>query len=587
MLSGEWSNVGMKNFLIGLFTGLLVCVLTVFILIFAVVRFAESYGERKPLVADGSTLIFKLEGDVPEMAPTEIPIPLFEQQTPITIQQTWETFRKAAADPKIKAVVFEPVGLSIGWAKMQEIRAEILNFKKSGKPIVSFLVGPGSREYYLASATDRIFITPDDMLDLKGLRIESMYFKDSLDKLGVQMDVIHAGKFKDAGDMFTHTAMSPETREVLSEVLDQYYGDLVAVIAAGRKKTPEQVKALIDQGPFTSGEAKNDGLVDVLGFEDQAMQDVQKRLNQSSLKKISARAYSKLAEASNGGARIALLAAEGDITRGGGNDPFGSETGIRSSPFIRLLKDLENDSSIRGVILRIDSPGGDGVASDEILQETRNLSAKKPLVVSMSDYAASGGYFMSITGDPIVAYPNTLTGSIGVIMMKPNLHGLYDKLGITEDLLKRGQFADMDSEFYPTTPEQQQKYQQEIDSFYSGFVRRVAAARKKSYDQINDIAQGRVWLGAQAKNNGLVDELGGLDKAIEMVKVRAQIPHSEDVTLVPYPAKRSILDVLMRSNEDNASMEVKALRKLVHGLPVESLMHGGILKLMPYRIEAK
>ncbi|HME05423.1 MAG TPA: signal peptide peptidase SppA [Bryobacteraceae bacterium] len=577
----------MKNFLIGLFTGLLVCVLTVFVLVFAVVRFAAAYGERKPVVADGSTLIFKLQGEVPEKAQTEIPIPVFEQQTPITVQQTWENFHKAASDPKIKAVIFEPVGLSIGWAKMQEIRQEILEFKKSGKPIVSFLMGPGSREYYLASATDRIFISPDDMLDVKGLRVESMYFKNSLDKLGVQMEVIHAGKFKDAGDMFTHTAMSPETREVLSEVLDQYYGDLVASIAAGRKKTPEQVKALIDQGPFTSGQAKEDGLVDALGFEDQAIQDMQRRLNQSELKKISLRAYSKIAAPQTGNARIALLAGEGEITRGGENETFESDTGIRSGAFVRLLKEVENDSSIRGVILRIDSPGGDGVASDEILQETKNLSAKKPLVISMSDYAASGGYFMSITGDPIVAYPNTLTGSIGVIMIKPNLHGLYDKLGITEDLLKRGQFSDMDSAFFPNTPEERQKYQQEIDSFYSGFVRRVAAARKKSYDQINDIAQGRVWLGAQAKNNGLVDELGGIDKAIEMVKVKAQIPHNENITLVPYPGKRSILDVLMRSNEDSGSMELRAFKKLVHGLPVELLMHGGVLKLMPYRIEAR
>src|SRR5277367_576619 len=201
----------MKNFLIGLFTGLLVCVLTGFIVVFALVRLAGSFGDRKPVVADGSALVMKLEGEVPEKSPTEIPIPLFEQQSPLTVEQIWENFRKAAADPKIKAVLFQPAGLDIGWAKMQELRQEILEFKKSGKPIVSFLVGAGTREYYLASATDRIFITPDDTLDVKGLRIESTYFKHSLDKLGVEMDVIHAGKYKDAGDMFTHTAMSPET----------------------------------------------------------------------------------------------------------------------------------------------------------------------------------------------------------------------------------------------------------------------------------------------------------------------------------------------------------------------------------------
>src|SRR5580704_7308552 len=190
----------MKNFLIGLVIGILLCGLTLLILVFAMVRFAGSFANRPVSVADGSTLVLTLEGDVPERLPADIPIPFVQNQTPLSVEQVWDTFRKAAADPRIHGILFEPRGLSIGWAKMQEIHDEILQFKKSGKPIITYLHGPGAREYYLAAATDKIFISPEDSLDLKGLRVESMYFKDTLDKVGVKADVIHAGKYKDARD---------------------------------------------------------------------------------------------------------------------------------------------------------------------------------------------------------------------------------------------------------------------------------------------------------------------------------------------------------------------------------------------------
>src|SRR5690349_19074349 len=273
----------MKNFLIGLFAGIVLSGLTLFILVFVVVRVAASFGERPATVAESSTLIFTLEGEVPEKSPTEIPLPIFEGQTPVTVAQVWEMFHKAAADSRVKGIIFEPRGLSIGWAKLQEIRQEILEFKKSGKPIVAFLRGPGTREYYLASATDRIFMMPEDMLDLKGLRVEAIYLKNTLDKVGVKMDVIHAGKYKDAGDIFTQTSMSPETSQVLNDILDKYYANLIETIAQGRKKQPDEVRAIIDRGPFMGKEAQSNGLVDVLGYEDQVAQFMQTRLNQAKL----------------------------------------------------------------------------------------------------------------------------------------------------------------------------------------------------------------------------------------------------------------------------------------------------------------
>jgi protease-4 len=575
----------MKNFLIGLIVGILVSGLTLLILGFAVVKLAGSFADKPVTVADGSTLVLKLEGELPEKTPAEIPLPMFEAQSPMTVHEVWETFRRAAADSKVKGIIFEPRGVSIGWAKMQEVRDEILQFKKSGKPIITYLREPGAREYYLASATDRILISPEDSLDVKGLRVEGIFIKNTLDKLGIKADVIHAGKYKDAGDLLTQTSMTPETKEVLDQILDQYYGNLIDTIAQGRKKPFDAVRALIDQGPFLAKDALANGLVDAFGYEEQAGEDMKNRLKQSELKKVSGKAYLKSPVATGGVTkRIALIVGDGEITRGRGGSS--DDQGITASAFIKLLKQVEDDSTIKGVILRVDSPGGEGTASDEILHAEKNLSKKKPMVISMSDLAASGGYYMAITGDPIIAYPNTLTGSIGVIYARMSLHGLYDKIGVNKQLLTRGHYADLDSDYSPLNDDQRQKLAGQIDAFYRSFVGKVADGRKKTFDQIEPLAQGRVWLGAQAKLNGLVDELGGLDKAVEMIRTKANIAASDKITLVPYPAKRSVFDSIFNRSDDSAAIELK-IEKALDNLPITALAQGGFLKLMPYSITVK
>jgi protease IV len=416
--------------------------------------------------------------------------------------------------------------------------------------------------------------------------VEAVFIKNTFDKLGVHADVIHAGKYKDAGDMLTQTSMTPETHEVLDQILDQFYGNLIDTIAQGRKKQSDAVKAMIDQGPFMANEALANGLIDAFGYEDQATDDMKIRLKQNELTKLSAKAYSKTPALSGGvNRRIALIVGEGEITRGSGNSSS-DENGITAVAFTKLLKQVEDDSSIRGVIIRVDSPGGDGVASDDILHEAKNLSKKKPVVISMSDLAASGGYFISMTGDPIVAYPNTLTGSIGVIYARMSLHDLYDKIGVNKQILKRGKYADLDSDYAALTDDQRQKIAGQIDAFYKGFVSRVADGRKKTFDQIEPLAQGRVWLGAQAKQNGLVDELGGLDKAVELVRQRAHIAAGDRITLVPYPGKRSIFDVLFGHPDDAGALESK-LETMFGKLPIAALAKGGFLKLMPYSINVK
>lgn len=577
----------MKKFLVGLACGMVLAVLFAVILIFSLIRLSD----RRPSVADNSVLTFRLEGELPEKAPVEIPLPMFENQASLTVHDVWSALKHAAEDSHIKAVIIAPRQLNIGWAKMQEVRDSLAAFKKtSGKPVYAFLRFPGRREYYVATAADKIYAGPEDHIDVKGLRIEAMYLRGTLNKLGVDMDVVHAGRYKDAFDMFTRTSMSPETREVMNQTLDLYYENLVDTIASGRKKDANAVRALIDQGPFVAQDALKNGLVDVLGFEDQAIGDLRSSLKQSSLNKVDARVYLRSFAPETSRNRIALVTAQGIITQGTGEQGFGADTGIKSGSFAKLLRQAKSDNLIKGVIVRVDSPGGDAIASDDILHEMQELSRAKPLVISMSDVAASGGYYMAVTGDPILAYPATITGSIGVITAKPNLHGLYDKLGISKDVLTRGRFAALDSDYKPLDPAERAKLNESVEATYRGFINRVAEGRHRKFEEIANVAEGRVWLGVQAKQNGLVDQLGGIDRAIELIREKAKLSASEKVVLTPYPPRRSLFELLMSRTDESSLAQAKvdaALAQLPGGAWIRAALNGGTLALMPYFLEVK
>ena len=573
------------RFLVGLISGVLLTVLIAVIGVFAIAYGFGRNREKSVVISDGSTLMLRLDGALPERPPVDYDIPFLGQKPALTVEDVWSVLRKAAADSRIKALVLEPANPQIAWGKMQEIHAGIEQFRKSGKPVYAYLKAPGTKDYYLATAASRIYLSPEDLLNLKGLRFELMYFRRTLDKLGVQVDVEHAGKYKDFGDMFTRSSMSPETREVYSGVLDDLYGNLLQTIAAGRKKPVEEIKNVIDNGPFLSSQALQNGLVDSVKFEDEMYGDLKNVLKNGEIKLTAAREYAKITDSSlglGGKQRIAFVTAEGDITRG---DPDSSSetTGIESEHFNKLLRKVQNDSSIKAVIVRIDSPGGESTASDDMWRAMNQLSRKKPLVISMSDTAASGGYYMAMTGDPIVAYPGTLTGSIGVVFGKPNLHGLYDKLGIDKESLSRGRFAGIDSDYEPLSPEGRQKLREGIDDGYRSFVSKVAASRKRKFEEIEPLAQGRVWVGDQAKNNGLIDELGGIDRAIELVKQKANIPAKEGVSLVVYPPRRSVWEMLFA--QPTAEAMVSAKLAAIPGLRqfhANVWLHGGMLRMLPF-----
>jgi protease-4 len=572
----------MKKFLLGVFVGLALAGL----LVLGMVLAAVSAGEGPPSVRDGSTLVLALSGEIPERPPVRVPIPVIEARRPFTVHQVWDLMRKAAADKRIKAVVLFPEDLGAGWAKLQEIRQALVEFRKSGKPLLAYLRSPGAREYYLATAAERIAMSREDLLDVKGLRAEVMFLKGTLDKLGVEFEIEHAGRYKDAGDMFTRSSMRPETREVLDAVLDQLFGDFVQAVAQGRSMEADRVRALVDEGPFLAVQAQARGLVDELAFEEEFFDRLKERLGQEELRKLSCRDYVRVPAGSlglEGGSRIALVVAEGTIVRG--EDGLEEEGLLASRSFGRLLGQIREDDNIKGVILRINSPGGDAIASDEILREARRLAEKKPLVVSMSDSAASGGYFIAMTGSPVIAYPHTFTGSIGVLYGKVNLRGLYDKLGVRKELLTRGRFADLDSDYKPLSAAGREKLREGVEAIYASFLQVVAEGRKRPVEKIRPLAEGRVWLGAQARENGLVDELGGLDRAIELVKEKAGIAAGEKIRLVVYPRRRSLFDYLFRGAAETAIF--RELRGRLQGLDPRPLMRGGFLSLPPYLIEVR
>ena len=568
----------MAKFLIGLITGVALVFLTVILLLLAAVRLRE----KPPQIADNSVLVLRLEGSIPEKAPIELPA-FLGRGAPVTMSSVWMALRKAAADSHIRAVVLEPEGLSVGWAKSEELRSDLEQFRKSGKPVYAFLRTPAMHDYYVALGADRIYTGPADQVYIKGLRAELLYFKNTLDKLGVTVQVEHAGKYKDFGDMFTRTDLSPETREVMDSVVDGIYGDIVTHIATARKKTPDEIRAIIDQGPFTSQQAKQAGLLDELRFEDQVFGELKSDLKSSAdLKKVSIDSYVKVPAASvglGGGSRIAMVIAQGDIIRGSSDDD-GTEENLTSYGFDHMLRQVGADAGIKGVIVRIDSPGGEVTASDEMWHEMNILSKKKPVIISMSDVAASGGYYMAMTGDPIVAYPATETGSIGVVFGKPNLHGLYDKVGLTKNFVERGRHADIDSDYTSLTPEERDLLRKGIDENYRDFVTKVATARHRTFEQIEPVSQGRVWLGGDAQSHGLVDQLGGLDTAVQMIKDKAHIAANQNVSIDFYPQSRTLLDLLTKKSQTDA-VEAQ-LRQVFGSIPYHAWMHGGYLRLMPY-----
>ena len=498
---------------------------------------------RQPPVAGNSTLVLRLGGDLQEVEPGGLVGSFLEP--PPTVRSVVESLRKAKVDRRVTSVIIRPTGTASLWGKVQEVRDAIVDFKTSKKPIIAYLEYGGEQEFYLASACDKVFLMPTASLDLTGIASYELFLRGTLDKIGAYPDAMHIGEYKTASNQMTERTFTPAHREMAESLNRDLYEQLVRGIASGRGKQESEVRKLIDHGPFLPEDAVRAGLIDDVAYEDEL--DDKVALGVGATRFLEHHEYRSVSATSlglNRGPRIAVLYAAGIISSGESSydSPQGEVLG--SDTFIRYLRKARSDNSIKAIVLRIDSPGGSAIASDVIWREVQLTRAVKPVIASMSDVAASGGYYIAMPAHKIVAEPATLTGSIGVVMVKFVIDGTLKKLGINMESVSQGRYADLYSPIRPFSPEERAKIQEQMQATYDAFVEKAAAGRQTTPEKIDAIAQGRVWTGRQARQIGLVDELGGLTRALALAKEQAKIGRDAEVELVVYPPKRSLYESL-------------------------------------------
>jgi protease IV len=508
-----------------------------------VVAFIYSEFRRPPEIPAESYLEIDLSGPFPELSAPDFLTDYLLGGRPLSVHDVWESLHKAKMDDRIRCVLLRLGSLDCDWAKISEVRDAVRGFRQSGKKVFAYIeeAPEGDKEYYLATACDRIILHPLGWLGVNGIGGWVPFLKEGLDKLGVEAEFEHVEEYKTAYNMFMEKGLTQAHREMMESLYQDIFSEYVRAIAEARKKTESEVTAIIDKGLYQGEQALQAGLVDSLLYEDE-LATILKDQGRT-LKKARFSEYVRTSPASLGletGRNVALIYAMGPIVSGdGAYNQIGSRT---LSGAIRRARE---DRSIAAIVLRVDSPGGSAVASDVIWRETFLAKKEKPLVVSMSDVAGSGGYWISMAGHRIIAQPQTLTGSIGVIGGKFSLAGLYKKLGITAERMTFGQEADLFTSFRPFSPEERRLIKDQILWTYDQFLSKAAEGRNLTREDVDRVGRGRVWTGRQAREIKLVDALGGLDEAIEAAKNLAGIPAGEQVRLVVWPQRVSILGAIL------------------------------------------
>ena len=578
--------------------GLLVCVIGV-VLLWAVFRRSE------PSIRDNSVLTLRVAGSLPDYTPDD-PFKKFFGGPDQSLTGLVMQFKKAKVDKRIKAILLDVNMSGVGWGKAEEIRDAITDFRSSGKPVYAFVEFGLNKEYYIATACDKIIVPPPGELFINGLAADVMFFRGSLDKLGIYPDIYQIGKYKSVGDMFTQKQMTEAHREYINEMLTDLFDRYVNAIAQARHKTPEEVRTLIDNAPYGAEKAKEAGLIDDMLYKDDVEKQFKKLLGYKdtdtfvAVRGVDYRDVAPESLGLNKGEKIAVIYASGEIGSGSSqNSPSGDQS-IGSETVAKALNDAAADQSLKAIVLRVDSPGGSGLASDIIWHAVEAANQKKPVVVSMSDVAASGGYYISASAAKIIAQPSTITGSIGVVAGKPVMRGFYDWLGISNEYVLRGKNAGMFRETEKFSDDERAKFEEWIKTtYYQDFVPKVAKGRNKDAQYIDSVAQGRVWTGGQAKDRGLVDDFGGLDKAIEVAKQLAKLPADKGVERVILPYPTTFLQELLSGRGDSANTQVEQQRAVFAALPedarralrymqlMDRMKNGETMLVMPFDIRIK
>jgi len=478
-----------------------------------------------------------LSGAVSEVAAPDSLSSFLLGAKPLAMYDLWMNLRKAKVDGRIQIVLLRLGLLQCDWAKANEMREAILDFRRSGKKVYAVIeeAPDFDREYFVATACDRIILHPLGWLGINGIGGYVPFLKGALDKLGIRAEFEHVEEYKTAANMFTEKGFTPAHREEMESLYSDLFAQYVATAAKARGKSEAEFRALVNRGFFQGERAKAAGLVDDCLYED----EVQALLRQDGRRPARVRFddYTKVKPSSVGletGRTVALIYAVGTIMTGESLPQV-----MGGSTVARWIRTARTDGSVKAIVLRVDSPGGSSVGSDVIGREVALARKVKPVIVSMSDVAGSGGYWIAMAATKIVAQPQTLTGSIGVLAGKFSVDGLLGKLGITSEKLAFGEKADIFSPFRPFTPAERIVLKEEILWTYEQFLAKAAEGRGLTRDEVDAVGKGRIWTGRQAKDLKLVDELGGLTMAVGLAKKEAGIDADEEVRFDVWPKKRS------------------------------------------------
>jgi protease-4 len=534
-------------------------VISVLVLILLLVFRAASRPER---VGSNSVLVIDAEGAIEEQPPASFFGSLTGASEPV-LHDYLDAIDSARTDPRIAGIVVRVAPLETGWGKLEEIRAHLLAFRASQKPSICYLGydGIGNPEYYLASACQQIWLVPSNPVSIRGMMAEALFFRGTLDKLKIVPEFYHIAEYKTAYNMFTEKNFTPPHREEVESVLRSIYSRYVADSAQARGLDPAKFESSVNAGPLLSSDAVRDKIVDRLAYWDEVQDFFKSRYGDWKPIPLS-RYRGLLKEAGIAGQKIAVIHATGLIVSGESRSTPGGGFVMGGDSVASDIRSARSDGSIKAIVLRVDSGGGSVVASEVIRREVELAHGQKPVIVSMSDVAASGGYWIATPADKIIADSNTITGSIGVLTGKLNLSGLYNLLGISTDYVATSDNATLFSDQQNFTPAQEAYIKKSLDDTYAQFTKGVAQGRHMSVEAVDKIAKGREWSGAQAKGLGLVDEIGGFDRAIEIAKELAHIPANQSVHIVRFPLEKSILQELFEREKDQLT-ESRSLEETV------------------------
>jgi protease-4 len=586
----------MRNFFktfLAVFLAFVLLIFIGFIVISAII--AKAVTPDKLSVEPNSVLVLETSQPYNEVK-TSDPVSAVLRRGPQSTPGLFDVVRlleKAAKDDNIKGIYLKADNNVNGFATNEEIRNALLQFKRSGKFIYAYGESMSQQGYFMASLGDKVYVHPKGGIDFGGFYSQVMFLKGTLEKLEIQPQIFYDGRFKSATEPLRETQMTQANKIQTTAYLGELYSNFLQRIGASRKIDTATLHRYANEGLIQSADdAATYKLVDGVRYDDQVMDEIKRKLglggddkvNFVSLKDYDAANTDEYKDGSN---KIALIYAQGDIKSGDDDD----ETTISSGNFLKLIRKARQDKSIKAIVFRVNSPGGSALASETIWRELELAKKDKPVVVSMGDYAASGGYYISCMADTIFAQPNTLTGSIGVFAIVPNLENFFkNKLGVTFDGVKTAQYADLGTASRPLTDAEKKFMQNSVDSIYSSFKSRVVVGRKLSSALIDSIAQGRVWSGIQAKELGLVDKIGGIEDAIACAAAMAKI--SDSYRLREYPEPKNAFDKLMKSFGEEASVravksELGANYDLYQQVKRIQNMSGEVQARIPYDINIR